>query len=284
MRNTQTDPPRDPAMEDAEAETIALNAILDDLVDEAEGEDEPLPDEDNPANEAKPRKLSSSQRKSRKIAAQARALAERDTLIAELMQEIARLQGQPVEAPEGVRAEDFPDDETYQQAKVEEIVAKAVRGINEEERQRAAYHELMRAQQERQTLAREQFEERLESARPMMPDFDAKVEALLARLEEAKAGLPAHVVEEIHLNQKGPELLYLMAGDDGFLLELMQSDPVAAARAIGRREALLAATKQKLQSTAPEPRQAPRGGSGAARDPEAMSYADYRKWRGYEKS
>lgn len=43
MRNTQTDPPRDPDLEDAEAEAIALNAILDDLVDEAESEDEPLP-------------------------------------------------------------------------------------------------------------------------------------------------------------------------------------------------------------------------------------------------
>ena len=180
--------------------------------------------------------------------------------------------------------EEFQTREDYERARTEQTIADTIRGINQEERQLSAYTQLLQAQQERQRLAWAQFDERLEAARPTMPDFDAKVEAMLGRLETAQAAMPSHVVEEIHQSQNGPELLYLMAGDDGFLMQLMQSDPVSAAREIGRREALLSSSKQKLQSSAPAPRQSLKGGSTSARDPEAMSYTDYRKWRGFDRT
>jgi len=231
----------------------------------------------------KRRKLSSSQRKSKKIAAQARELAEKEAQIEALQYEL-EMASQVGEYEAGPTQEDFETAEDFERARTEQTIAETMRGIRQEERQMAAYTQLLQAQQERQRLARAQFEERLETARPTMPDYDDKVDALLSRLEGAQVAMPEHVVDEIHQNQNGPELLYLMAGDDGFLMQLMQSDPVSAAREIGRREALLASSKQKLQSSAPAPRQSLKGGSVDARDPEAMSYTDYRKWRGFDRT
>lgn len=231
----------------------------------------------------KRRKLSSSQRKSKKIAAQARELAEKEAQIEALLAEL-EMASQVGDEDYGPAQEDFETPEDFERARTEQTIAETMRGIRQEERQMAAYTQLLQAQQERQRLARAQFDERLESARPTMPDFDDKVDALLSRLEGAEVAMPEHVVDEIHQNQNGPELLYLMAGDDGFLMQLMQSDPVSAAREIGRREALLASSKQKLQSAAPAPRQSLKGGSAGARDPEAMSYTDYRKWRGFDRT
>lgn len=231
----------------------------------------------------KRRKLSSSQRKSRKIAAQARELAEKEAQIEALQYEL-EVASQVGAYEAGPIQEEFETAEDFERARTEQTIAETLRGIRQEERQMAAYTQLLQAQQERQRLARAQFDERLEAARPTMPDYDDKVDALLSRLEGAQVAMPEHVVDEIHQNLNGPELLYLMAGDDGFLMQLMQSDPVSAAREIGRREALLASSKQKLQSSAPAPRQSLKGGSADARDPEAMSYTDYRKWRGFDRT
>lgn len=231
----------------------------------------------------KRRKLSSSQRKSKKIATQARELAEKEAHIEALLREL-EMASQVGGDDYGPAQEDFETPEEFERARTEQTIAETMRGIRQEERQMAAYTQLLQAQQERQRLSRAQFDERLESARPTMPDYDDKVDALLSRLEGAQVAMPEHVVDEIHQNQNGPELLYLMAGDDGFLMQLMQSDPVSAAREIGRREALLASSKQKLQSSAPAPRQSLKGGSAGARDPEAMSYTDYRKWRGFDRT
>ena len=260
------------------------------------------------AEDRKRKKLSSSKRKSKKIAAQARELEEKEDLILDLLYQVEMLSGANRQDGESVdqglhHDDPFGDPRTPQDQLVrassnqspddhaqsphtrsEQAIAETIRGIHQEERELAAYTQILKARQEREQLAREQFEERLDSARPTMPDYDDKVEALLSRLETAQVAMPNHVVEEIHQNQNGPELLYLMAGDDGFLMDLMQSDPVSAAREIGRREALLSSSKQKLQSGAPAPRQSLKGGSSASRDPESMSYTDYRKWRGFDRA
>ena len=235
------------------------------------------------AESRKRKKLSSSRRKSRKIAEQARQLADKDAQIAALLRELEAVSSDGGDADDAPVEDDFESPEEYERARTEHTIAHTIRGINKEERQLSAYTQLLQAQQERQRLARAQFDERLEAARPSMPDYDTKVEALLARLEAAQASMPGHVVEELHQSRNGPELLYLMAGDEGFLVHLLQSDPVSAAREIGRREALLSSSKQKLQSTAPAPRQSLKGGSAGAKDPAAMSYSDYRKWRGFDR-
>lgn len=245
-------------------------------------------DPEGSPEDRKRKKLSSSKRKSKKIAAQARELEEKEALILDLLYQVemlsaaSRQDGGAVD--QGSYQEDTFEEPRSPQARSEQAIAETIRGIHQEERELAAYTQILKARQEREQLAREQFEERLDSARPTMPDYDNKVEALLSRLETAQVAMPDHVVDEIHQNQNGPELLYLMAGDDGFLMDLMQSDPVSAAREIGRREALLSSSKQKLQSGAPAPRQSLKGGSSASRDPESMSYTDYRKWRGFDRA
>ena len=117
-----------------------------------------------------------------------------------------------------------------------------------------------------------------------MPDYDEKTEQFISRLERAQVQLPEHVANELMTSEQGPQLLYLMAGDDGFAATLLNSDPVSAAREIGRREALLSQHKpNKTKSTAPDPVKPLKGGSDTVKDPEAMSYTDYRKWRGFDK-
>lgn len=250
-------------------------------------------DPEGSREDRKRKKLSSSKRKSKKIAAQARELEEKEALILDLLYQVEMLSAE--NRPDGGAVDQgLLQEDTFEepgsphrqstQARSEQAIAETIRGIHQEERELAAYTQILKARQEREQLVREQFEERLDSARPTMPDYDDKVEALLSRLETAQVAMPDHVVDEIHQNQNGPELLYLMAGDDGFLMDLMQSDPVSAAREIGRREALLSSSKQKLQSGAPAPRQSLKGGSSASRDPESMSYTDYRKWRGFDRA
>ena len=280
--------------DDIDNELLMNSAAVDDFEPDAteyppsEGDEgnEDLPDEPESTAAEEPeagrKKLSSSQRKSRKIAAQARELAEKESRIAELLQELETASDTESDPPEFPHEYDFENDDDYFRALSTHSAETALRALRQEERQEAAYRELMHAEQDRQHLARQHFSERLETSKPRMPDFDDKVDHLLTRLETADVEVPQHVVEEIQASPEGPEILYLMAGDDGFLMELLQSTPVGAARSIGRREAALSTGKKQPRSAAPAPMRPPRGGAGGDRDPSSMTYQDYRRWRGFD--
>lgn len=271
-QSAETDPPEEEAERDG-------SLRFDDVED---GEEEPADFDDDDQAGGRPRKLSSSQRKSRKIARLADELARKETRIADLTRQLEALSEGEEPAPEPPQPEDFADEQDYQQALAAHTTRDIVRAVRQQDRQQATYQELLNAEQERQLLARQHFSDRLEIARPQLPDFEAKVRTMIGRLEAADATVPGHVIEEIQTSGKGPEILYMMAGDDGFLVEMLRSDPVSAARAIGRREAMLAANTRKTNTTAPAPRRALKGGSDGQADPDSMTYQAYRRWRGFD--
>ena len=241
---------------------------------EPTGDDESGDSDEQPEERPKPSKW---QRKKAKYTEQ---IAGKDAEIAALKRRLQDLEENTQSPPEPPKEEDFEDFAAFERAQIVHDVRAATQEDNQNSQKQAIERELEQKQADRIAEARQNFNDRVKESESEMPEYAEKIEALDARLGRANASLPPHVQELILDSEKGPQILYMMAGDDGLLMQMMGSTPTSAALEIGRREALLGQPKPPKTTKAPPPVKAPKGGTEGTVDPTAMSYSDYKKWRG----
>ena len=144
-----------------------------------------------------------------------------------------------------------------------------------------------KAEQDR--LAREQQEslkahsERIKSFRKKTPDYDEVLEAADEEGIPCTPAMESIIVSSDH----GPALLYELAKNPEEATRIAKLPPLAAAQALGRLEAKIAAStseekkpEPKKVTSAPKPIGALGGGkSTVAKSPEEMSFSEYERYR-----
>lgn len=106
-----------------------------------------------------------------------------------------------------------------------------------------------------------------------LPDYEEVI-------EESDAPLSPVMEEAIVTSDIGPNIAYYLAKHPEQATQIHRMKPIAAAKAIGKIEAVLSTRGGKRVSKAPAPAK-PIGGSGggAKKNPENMSQAEYEAWR-----
>jgi len=118
----------------------------------------------------------------------------------------------------------------------------------------------------------EAFSRRVAAARERTPDFDAV--ALNPDLPVTTA-----MAATIALSERGPEIAYHLGCNPGLAARIAALDPLSAARELGRIEAQLTAAPKRAVTAAPPPLRSLGAGETPRRDPDAMSYQEYKAWR-----
>lgn len=132
-----------------------------------------------------------------------------------------------------------------------------------------------KTQQERQREAQKSFEDRAAKYAADHPDFDKAVEDLSRTVR-----FPNELVEAISTSEYGPAVVHHLAQHLDVADRLSRMPPHLAAVQLGRIEAQLSTPKPKPVTKAPDPTPSLGGGSSnAQKDPQKMSYAEYKKWR-----
>lgn len=116
------------------------------------------------------------------------------------------------------------------------------------------------------------FSQRIAAARKRIADFDAVA---------LDPDLPVSVAmaATIALSERGPEIAYQLGRDRQLAERIAGLDPLSAARELGRIEAQLTAATRRTVTEAPPPLRSLGSGETPSRDPDAMSYQEYRAWR-----
>ena len=91
---------------------------------------------------------------------------------------------------------------------------------------------------------------------------------------------PSQIMVDLLLTSEvGPDVAYHLGTNRAVAMQIARMNPVEAARAIGRIEASLTAPKPRTETNAPTPINPVKGGAGAGRNPDKMSYVEWVKWR-----
>jgi hypothetical protein len=132
-----------------------------------------------------------------------------------------------------------------------------------------------RSQQERQQTVQRSFEERAAKYAAEHPDFDQAMDNLGQTVR-----FSPELIEAIGVSDHGPAVVHYLAQ------HLDEADRIArlpahlAAVQLGRIEAKVSAPKPKPVTKAPDPAPSLGGGSSnASKDPQKMSYAEYKRYR-----
>lgn len=223
--------------------------------------EQPAPEGDEPAND-EPKKLTRNQRLQRKAARLSTMVAEQAAELEKLRQASSKsdAESEPKEADYNGDWAKFQADHTAW------TVTKNIKGVLSEQQlqQRQA------AVQEKVQEATEDFLERVEAIKTSVPDYDAAFEAFAAR----GGKFADHVIEEIRDSEKGPMLAYHLAKNPHVAAELNAMSPRDAAREMGRLEAKVALPQRKIQTQAPAPLSALKGGSAPTADIHALAKSD----------
>lgn len=118
----------------------------------------------------------------------------------------------------------------------------------------------------------EAFTRRVAAARDRVSDFDAV--ALNPDLPVSAA-----MAATIACCERGPEIAYHLGRNPELAARIARLDPLSAARELGRVEADLTATPRRSVTSAPPPLRPLGAGETPRRDPDAMTYREYRAWR-----
>lgn len=116
------------------------------------------------------------------------------------------------------------------------------------------------------------FSRRVAAARERITDFDAV--ALNPDLPVTTA-----MAATIALSDSGPEVAYHLGRNPGVAARIAGLDPLSAARELGRIEAQLTVAPKRAVTAAPPPLRSLGAGDTPRRDPDAMSYQEYKAWR-----
>ncbi len=141
-----------------------------------------------------------------------------------------------------------------------------------------------RDEKEAKDKAKQSFNSRLESHQQKVVEF-VKDHPDFHELVEDFAGVQLSVVIEESILDSGPELMYHLMKDREEFERINALPPVQAAREIGKFEARLASKKEQPKQEIKKPK-APQPlnpvsarSSGVAKDPEKMTYQEFKKWR-----
>ncbi|MDE0590425.1 hypothetical protein OU789_10850 [Halocynthiibacter sp. C4] len=121
--------------------------------------------------------------------------------------------------------------------------------------------------------ARENWEAQATEAKARYADFDAVVSAPDVMITNEMAQI-------IATSDVGADVAYHLGTNKALAAQIASLDPIEQAREIGRLEASISTPKPRTQSNAPEPISTVKAKATATKDPEKMSPAEYRKWRG----
>jgi len=116
------------------------------------------------------------------------------------------------------------------------------------------------------------------AAKSVLPDFDAV-------METADTPTASHVAAAIMDAERGPELLYHLAGNPEIVERLNEMSPARAAMELGKIEATLGEPAAppppppKRTTTAPAPITPVKPGSTTAKDPAKMNMDEYKAYR-----
>lgn len=116
------------------------------------------------------------------------------------------------------------------------------------------------------------FSRRIAVARGRTPDFDAV--ALNPDLPVTTA-----MAATIACAERGPEIAYHLGCNPELAERIAGLDPLSAARELGRIEAQLTAAPKRTVTGAPPPLRSLGASETPHRDPDAMSYREYKAWR-----
>lgn len=116
------------------------------------------------------------------------------------------------------------------------------------------------------------FSRRIAGARERIGDFDTVALNPDLPVSEAMAATIAR-------SERGAEIAYHLGRNPELARRIAGLDPLSAARELGRIEAQLSPAPKRAVTTAPPPLRALGGGESPGRDPDAMSYQEYKAWR-----
>lgn len=118
------------------------------------------------------------------------------------------------------------------------------------------------------------FEAQMPEARARYADFDA-VLAVATRPDVVSQGL-----SEMVLDCDSPaDMAYHLGRNPALARELSRMPPLSAARELGRIEATLSKPRARTPTNAPDPITPVKASGTVQKDPEKMTYDEYRKWR-----
>ena len=143
--------------------------------------------------------------------------------------------------------------------------------------------EIERAQKERDAKLKDEYEQKTKSFQQKINEFSKTVDDFDEVIEDAAVSFP--VEEAIRSSDIGPQLMYELGKDRDLLDKLNKLDPISAYREIGKLEAKLAKEsekpKQKTITKAPAPINpiGSKSSSKAIKNPEDMSFDEFKKWR-----
>lgn len=240
-----------------------------------EGQEQDPPAEGSEPEDKTDEKSESQKRRERRKAYEQRLLKEADEARREAEETRKRL-GRIKSAYEGdaaPRESDFSDVIEYAAASAlfKQRQADARREESAIEDKAKEYDQ--RAEQLKQERVRElveALEDQKAEARTKYADFDKVFNS---------AFIPQHVADVVLESDVSADIAYFLGQRPALAREISQMPPLAMARQIGRIEASLSAPKPKTVTDAPAPINPVRGQSSATRDPEKMSYEEYRAAR-----
>jgi hypothetical protein len=159
------------------------------------------------------------------------------------------------------KRDEFRDDDTYLQAKIEHLAEKRAAEKIEQRRQAQEVEE-----------RNESFISKAEKVAERYPDFQAVVSNPALRINDGMA-------EFISDSEQGAELAYFLGKNPAKAAEIAGLSLIKAARALTRIESELTAKPRPRTSNAPAPISPIGGTSGGSKPPAEMSDAEYAKWR-----
>lgn len=164
------------------------------------------------------------------------------------------------------KEEDFPDYGDFQRAQAKHAAQEALaeHSANTAKEYETRVQEAMKAD----------WAERVSDFKERAPDFDAVVGNPNLPIT------PAMADTLLHMDDDGPALAYYLGKNPQEAARLASLSPSVAAIQMGRMAERLKAPPRRTASSAPPPVGPVTGGGGSTeKDPEKMSFAEYRKWR-----
>lgn len=119
-----------------------------------------------------------------------------------------------------------------------------------------------------------EFQAQIPEARGRYADFDA----IIAIAQRAEIVAP-HVADLVLEGDSAADVAYYLGSNQDIARQISRMPPLAAARELGRIEALLSRPQPKTQTNAPDPITPVKPGGTAVKDPAKMSATEYRAWR-----
>lgn len=257
----------EPTAEDAIAETEAQteqeaeeSQALDGEAPEGKEESKPEGAEEKPDNRTRE---TAQERKERQRAARERQEAELEATKARL--DRIKKASKGVEEP---NREDFTDPDEYIAAKAAFRVAKATTAREEA----FVESEVEEIEAQQKAVVEQAWSEQMQDARQRYPDFDQAI-------SDPNVPYFGAVPNLIKSSDMGADLAYHLAKNRADALRISQLEPLAAAKEMGRLEAILSTPQPKTETKAPPPIEALDGAAQPSKDPAKMTPDQYRAWR-----